>query len=83
MDKTNTIQFPLERSLARSGEPYCHDSDGKLMQWYAVSYQHAGKTWGLSICAYSDEDAEARVKSMSQGLVLDGRVVASGFGDPA
>jgi len=50
------------------------DTDGVKYYEYTLTYQHAGKNWGLNIFATSDEDAYAKVKSLKDSLVLEGIV---------
>ena len=40
------------------------------MKKFAIEFQHNGKTWGVTIPASSFEDAEERLKSIGEGIVL-------------
>ncbi len=50
------------------------DAFGREMRTYAVEYEMDGRRWGLSIIAYSMEDADARVAAMRDSLALCGEL---------
>ncbi|MCD4663152.1 hypothetical protein [Agrobacterium sp.] len=75
------ISFPTDKVALRAGEPLLFDSNGRRMQLFAYQYCHAEKTWGLTLWAYSWEDAEARLASITAGLTLEGQIVSVTEGD--
>lgn len=52
----------------------CHDAFGREMRTYVLEYKMNGRRWGLSVVAYSMEDAESRVAAMRNSLVLCGEL---------
>lgn len=72
----NVVPFPFEKSIERSGEPLAYDADGRRLQLFAYDYRHEGKSWAVSLWAYSWSDAEARVASIGQSLTLGGQIVS-------
>lgn len=72
----NIVAFPFDKAVRRSGEPVSYDGEGKRMQLFAYDYVHGDKSWGMSLWAYSWEDAEARIASINQSLALGGQIVS-------
>lgn len=52
----------------------CHDAFGREMRTYVLEYEMDGRRWGLSVVAYSMEDAENRVAAMRGSLVVCGEL---------
>lgn len=52
----------------------CYDAFGREMRTYVLEYEMDGRRWGLSVAAYSMEDAESRVAAMRNSLVLCGEL---------
>ena len=52
----------------------CKDAFGRELRTYVLEYAMGDRRWGLSIIAYSMEDAEARVAAMRDSLVLCGEL---------
>ncbi len=51
------------------------DDFGRTMYEFRLSYQFDGKTWGgVTVWAYSFGEAEARVKSMRDSLIVLGQL---------
>jgi len=52
------------------------DQDGITMYKYVLSYNLEGSWWsGVTVWAYSFEDAELRVAAMKESLNLDGQLI--------
>ena len=64
----------MEVSDRRRGAAYEKDAFGCELRTYVLEYAMGGRRWGLSIIAYSMEDAEARVAAMRDSLVLCGEL---------
>jgi len=52
----------------------CHDAFGREMRTYVLEYEMDGRRWGLSVVAYSMEDAESRVVAIRRSLLLCGEL---------
>jgi hypothetical protein len=51
------------------------DDFGRKLYAYALSYDFDGSTWGgISVWAYSMEDAQNRVNAMRENLILLGQI---------
>jgi hypothetical protein len=73
------IDLGAERN-ARSRPDSDHirrDDFGREMFEYILGYDMDGSSWGgVTIWAYSTEDAESRVHAMRESLRLDGQIFA-------
>ena len=52
------------------------DDEGREMYLFCASYSYDYCTWVIKFLAYSEADAQARVKAMNCTLVVDGQVYA-------
>lgn len=73
---TDIVDLSVIRNARETPDPdlICRDAFGREMRTYVLEYEMDGRRWGLSVIAYSMEDAEARVAAMRDGLVLCGEL---------
>jgi hypothetical protein len=72
-DPIDFQKFKIERDI--DPEFIRKDDFGRTMYSFALSYEFAGSEWGgVSIWAYSFDDAQERVKAMRESLELLGQI---------
>ncbi|ANL02683.1 hypothetical protein [Rhizobium phage RHEph18] len=73
VEPTDFQKFRTERDI--DPEFIRKDDMGRPMYSFLLSYKFAGSTWGgVSIWAYSFEDAQERAKAMRESLEVLGQI---------
>ena len=74
-DPIDLQRFKNERDI--DPEFIMTDDFGRRLYMHALSYEFNGSTWGgVTVWAYSMEDAQSRVDAMRESLTLLGQIGA-------
>ena len=73
---TDVIDLAQERDNRNGPDAEFRKQDdfGRPMFLYGLSYEMDGSEWAMEVWAYSQEDAENRVRAMRDSLTLFGQI---------